>query len=360
VSGPGPLVSLVDGSELDNITELPDVTRRVQFRQRLTDERFRHLASLLEGRPEISLRAYLGDDITDLEFLRFFPGLGSFQVDAIWRGLSSLDGLRYVSATLDSLAIGRTKRPLSLAVLRQLTVLRSLYVEGQHRDLGVLGDLHSLENLTLRSITLPDLAQLTGLERLRSVALKLGGTTGIDLLPRIPNLEEIDIWRVRGLSNVEPLGSVEGLRVLALQALPQVRNLPDLSRLDRLTTVSLHTMKGITDLSPLAAAPRLEKLVLIAMPHLSPEALRPLVGHPTLRRGLWNIGSMRKTYEAHDILPVAPEPYGYADWRAGLPYRAILKDWMMAVRYGTREAGGRMVLDPGRPMRDPESNKDAG
>jgi hypothetical protein len=37
VSGLGRLVSLVDGSELNDVTELPDVTRRVQFRQQLRD-----------------------------------------------------------------------------------------------------------------------------------------------------------------------------------------------------------------------------------------------------------------------------------------------------------------------------------
>ena len=81
MSTPGRPVSLVDGSELGDVGKSPGVTRRVQFCERLTDERFRHLASLLEERPQIDLRACLGDGITDLELLRFFSGLRSFQVD---------------------------------------------------------------------------------------------------------------------------------------------------------------------------------------------------------------------------------------------------------------------------------------
>jgi hypothetical protein len=344
----GARIEMFDGSELDGVTELPPETRVVQFRQRLTDDRFRHLSTLLEGRPEIQLRAYLGSDIADLEFLRFFAGLKSFQVDAIWDGLASIDGLRHVSATLEWLAVGRTKRPLQLAVLGQLEVLRSLWIEGQHRDLAVLADLHSVETLTLRSITLPDLDLLTGLDRLRSLTVHLGGTNDLALLPRLGRLDDLEIWHVRGLVDITPIGSAIGLKRLFLQAQPQVRALPDLSRLTQLTEVTLHTMKGITDLSPLAALPALSKLILIAMPHLPPDALRPLVGHPTLRRGLWNIGSMRKTYKAHDILPIAPEPFGYADWQAGVPYRTILKAWLNAVHYGTREVNGRMVVDPNR------------
>jgi len=354
----GTRLSLIDGAELDAVSELPAGVQLVQFRQRLTDDRFRHLARLLDGRPEIALRAYLGSDITDLEFLRFFAGLRSFQVDAIWDGLTSIDGLRHVSATLESLAIGRTRRPLSLAVLGELDRLRSLWVEGQHHDLAVLADLHTVETLTLRSITLPDLGLLTGLDGLRSLALKLGGTNDLVLLPRVGRLEELEIWHVRSLADLTPVGFVTSLKRLFLQAQPQVRALPDLSRMTELSDVTLHTMKGITDLSPLASAPALAKLSLIAMPHLAPESLRPLVGHPTLRRGNWNIGSMRKTYQAHDILRIAPEPYGYAEWQAGVPYRTIVKSWLAAVQVGTREVDGRMVVNPDRASTRPPTPED--
>jgi hypothetical protein len=314
----GRWIELIDGSELDAIGELPAETVQVQFQRRLSDTRFRHLGRLLVGRPEITLRVYHADDVIDLEFLRWFPGLRSFAVDAMWPGVVSLDGLGHVASSLERLVIGRTKRPLSLAVLRDLTQLRSLILEGQHRDLAVIAELAGLEALTLRSVTLPDLALLTGLERLRRLDLKLGGTNDLGLLPELRSLEELELWRIRALNDLTPIEQAVGLRTLFLQALPRVRALPDLHRLVRLERVTLHTMKGITDLSPLAAVPALQTLMLVAMPHLSPEALRPLVGHPTLRRGLWNIGSVRKTYLAQEVLPIDPEPSGYAAWKAGV------------------------------------------
>lgn len=342
-----------DPAELDTLNELPAGITLVQFRRRLDDDRYRHLGRLLAGRPEIGLRVFASPDITDLELLRFFPSLRSFQVDAMWDRLSSLDGLRHLPADLDALGIGTTKRPMSLAGLARFGRLRWLAIEGRHRDLEVIGGLRTLETLMLRSVPLGGLALLTSLDRLTSLDLKLGGTADLRLLPNVGRLERLEIWQVRGLADVAPIGEVGTLQTLFLQALPQVRTLPPFEGLTVLRDVTLHTMKGVTDLTPLAAAPALETLSLIAMGQLEPADLRPLIGHPTLRRGLWNIGSMRKTYEAHDVLPIAPEPFGYADWKAGVPYRTILKTWLAAVQIGTREIEGRMVIDPDRAASAP-------
>jgi hypothetical protein len=349
----GSRFAIDDPAEIDTLDELPPGITLVQFRRRLDDDRYRRLGRLLAGRPEVGLRVFASPDITDLELLRFFPSLRSFQVDAMWDRLSSLDGLRHLPADLDALGIGTTKRPMSLAGLARFGRLRWLAVEGRHRDVEVIGGLHTLESLMLRSVPLEDLALLRSLDKLTSLDLKLGGTTDLRLLPRVGRLERLEIWQVRGLSDVSPIGEVRTLRSLFLQALPRVRTLPAFEALTALRDVTLHTMKGVTDLTPLATAPALETLSLIAMGHLEPADLRPLIGHPTLRRGLWNIGSMRKTYEAHDVLPIAPEPFGYADWKVGVPYRTILKAWLAAVQIGTREIGGRMVIDPDRAAAAP-------
>ncbi len=46
----------------------------------------------------------------------------------------NVEGLRHVEGSLETLGIGRTKRPLTLAVLARRAALRSLRIEGQHRD----------------------------------------------------------------------------------------------------------------------------------------------------------------------------------------------------------------------------------
>lgn len=284
----------------------------VQISTRLTDAEFQRVATFMEAYPEVRFRVYGGYDgsITDLEFLRFFPRLRRFAVDAIYE-LPALDGIRHLSEDLDALLIGRTRsRRFSLRTLKRFRRLHTLYLEGQQRDFEALGELRTLEDLTLRSITLPDLSALLPLERLTSLDIKLGGTRDLGLLPRIGRLTFVELWMVRGLDDVGPLAEVPTLERFMLQALKGVTRLPSFARSTALTGATLDTMKGITDLSPLAAAPNLGAVALIQMCHLQPEALRPFVGHPTLRRGTWGLCSDRKNREAYRLLPLGDPPRG--------------------------------------------------
>ena len=82
-----------------------------------------------------------------------------------------------------------------------------------------------MQDLTLRSITMPDLALLLPLSRLRSFALKLGGTRDLGLLPRIGELRYLELWMIRGLADVSVIGRLPTVRSLFLQALRQVESL---------------------------------------------------------------------------------------------------------------------------------------
>ena len=321
----------------------------IQFSQGLTDEEYRSVARLLADRPDVMLRAFggYGRTIPDLEFLRFFPMVRRVSVDALWGVLQSVDGLGHLSDELEDLGIGALKPPFDLRRIERFRHLRVLRLEGPIRHAEVLSTLTGLESLLLRSVRLPDLSPLLPLENLRRLDLKLGGTPDVALLPRIGRLEELEIWRVRGLSDLTSIADLPHLRTLHLEALPQATALPSLARLTHLRHVTLQSMHGITDLSPVAAAPALESLSLIQMEHLEPDDLRPLAGHPTLRRAHWNIGSLRKTYEAHDVLPLPPEPYGYDQWRAGVPYPDIRRAFSAALRIGLVERDGRMVVREG-------------
>jgi hypothetical protein len=289
----------------------PDCTT-VQFTSRLSDDDMRLLAELLAGYPDVRLRVYGAYDgsITDLDFLRFFPRLRRFAVEAY--GLQSLDGIGHLSSDLEDLLIGRTaSKRFSLATLTPFTGLRTLYLEGQQKDFEAIGQLVGLEDLTIRSITLPDLSALVPLRRLRSLDVKLGGTRDIALLPQIGQLEYVELWMVRGLDDVSPMAEVPTLRRLFLQALKNVTRLPSFRDSSSLRAATLETMKGVTDLSPLAEAPNLESLAIIDMGHLQPDAFRPFVGHPTLRRASIGLGSDRKNADAWDLLPLGPKPFNY-------------------------------------------------
>jgi len=295
----------------------PSLTGRgvVQFDRRLTDDDFTQLGEWFRAYPEMSLRAYGSYDhsITDLEFLRFFPTLRRFGADALWDSLTSLDGLRHLPPDLEELGIGATKAKLDLAVLSRFPALTWLFLEGQTKHLEVISGLRSLADLTLRSITMPDLSLLLPLTRLRSLDLKLGGTRDLGLLPRIGELRYLELWMIRGLTDVTVVGQIPSLRALFLQALRQVEALPDLRQASELRRIRLETMKGLHDLRPLATAPALEGVELIDMPHLQPEDLAPLVGLPHLQAVTPGLGSRRKNEAAAALLGL-PSVRGPFDW----------------------------------------------
>ena len=296
----------------------PSVTGRgvVQFDKRLTDDDFATLGEWFRQYPEMTLRAYGSYDhsIQDLEFLRFFPTLRRFSADALWRDLTSLDGLHHLPTDVDELGIGATRAKLDLAVLSRFPELRWLFLEGQTKHLEVISGFRSLYDLTLRSITMPDLSLLLPLKGLRSLDVKLGGTRELGLLPHVGELWYLELWMIRGLTDISAVGRIASLRSLFLQALRQVETLPDMSQMTSLRRVSLETMKGVRDLRPLATAPALEEIDLTDMRHLQPEDLAPLVGLPHLKAVSAGLGSRRKNEAAEALLGLPPVRGPY-DWR---------------------------------------------
>ncbi|HTG42351.1 MAG TPA: hypothetical protein VK697_12140 [Methylomirabilota bacterium] len=295
----------------------PSLTGRgvVQFRSLLNDDDLRQLGEWFRPYPEMTLRAYGSYDhsIVDLEFLRFFPTLRRFGADALWDSLTSLDGLRHLPTVLEELGIGATRAKLDLAILARFPELTWLFLEGQTKHLEVISGLAKLDDLTLRSITMPDLSLLLPLTRLRSLDLKLGGTRDLGLLPRVGELRYLELWMIRGLTDVTAVGQVPSLRALFLQALRQVETLPDFRQATELRRVRLETMKGLRDLSPLATAPALESVELIDMRHLKPEDLAPLIGLPRLKAVTPGLGSRRKNEAAAAMLGL-PYVSGPFDW----------------------------------------------
>jgi len=288
----------------------------VQFSSLLADDDFRRVAEWLRAYPRMTLRAYGGYDgsIRDLEFLRFFPTLRRFAADALWDRIDSLDGLRHLPDDLEELGLGATRRPLRLSPLRRFRDLRSLFVEGPVREIEVLSDLTAIDDLTLRSVTLPDLSLLLPLTKLRSLDLKLGGTNDLRLLPRIGEIRYLELWLIRGVTDLDPIGEMTGLRSLFLQALSGVRRLPDLSRCVELRRVHLETMKGLTDLAPLATAPALRDLILMDLRQLGVADLEPLRNAPALRAVNLGFGSVRKNDAGQAFLDL-PRVSAPDDWR---------------------------------------------
>lgn len=224
--------------------------RCVQFSRPLSEADHQLLAGFLRQYPHVWLRAY-GPWFKnfDLDFLRHYPFVRHLEIDVL--DLANLDGLQHVSPELESFGLGETKRKAhSFSFLQRFPRLRTLHLEGHTKDIDVIGALSQLEKLTLRSITLPDLSVLRPLKQLRALEIKLGGTKKLDLLPEIGKLRYLELWMIRGLTDLGPIASVRTLQFLFLQALKNVAVIPSLAGLPLLRRIHLHTMKGLTDLRP--------------------------------------------------------------------------------------------------------------
>lgn len=305
-------------ADLSDASPLRQDEGKVRVTGRLSDDGHRAVAALLRERPDVQL--WIDDRTEELELLRHYPGLRRLGVTSL--RLRTWDGVVHVADTLTELHMGDTLKPISIAPFGALRHLTALGIHGPVRNVEVIGHLSSVQDLQLRSVTLPDLSLLLPMPRLTTLWVGLGGTADLSLLPRFELLNDLELWRIRGLRNVAMLGDLPALRRLMLQSMSSVTELPSMRGAASLRRLALETMRGITDLAPIADAPTLEELLLIEMPQLSPDSLRPLIGHPTLRRGTWGFGSTRRNIAAYDLLPLGNPPYGHPAWAAWMESRA--------------------------------------
>ena len=272
----------------------------VQFEEPLDNQDYLVLASELERRPNVRLRVYGHSSFTDVDFLEHFPNVRKLSID-LW-SLDDLSGFQAVRALDEFTFLGTQTKSHSLDFLKRFPTLRKLYLEGHKKDIEVIASLSRIEHLTLRSITLPSFDLLTSLPALSGLEIKLGGSKNLDAIQALQALRYLELWLVKGLSDLSVIAEIKTLERLSLQALRNVRSLPSFRKLQDLRAISLETMKGLTDLAPIAEAPALEWLSLLDMPSISVEAVQCLVGHPSLQFFRAGLGSMKRNADAEALL----------------------------------------------------------
>lgn len=265
----------------DPFRPLEPHVRIIQFGRMLSEPELEAAGALIRDRPDVCLRVY-PNEAADLSFLRHFRGLGRLDL-AIFE-LGDLSGLEQVADTLTSFHFRKTRRTFPLGFLRAMPALRDLHLEGHRKGIEVLGDLTGLTDVSLRSISLPDLSLLLPIRGLRELSLRLGGTRALGLLPRFEALELLDLMRVKGLTELSVLAEMKRLRTLGLDGLPHVAELPSLAPLEALQTVILDSMTALRSLEPVAAAPGLRRLEVIGMAKMTAASFTCLLGHPRLER----------------------------------------------------------------------------
>jgi hypothetical protein len=245
-------------------------------------------------------------EVRDLAFLRRLPPITRF--DMYDFGFDAFEQFEHLPEDLHELRLSNTKSSrLSLKFLRRFTRLHTLNIEGHRKDIEAVGEITSLRDLELRSITLPDLSLLKPLVNLESLDIKLGGTKDLRPVAEFGKLRYLEVWQAKGLSDLGPIADLSHLQRLHLESLVQVRSLPSFANLRMLRRAAILCLKSITDISPVAAAPALEELHAAGMPHLEPASYAVFRGHPTLRGAVIGFGSKKKNAEVVKLLGLPSE-----------------------------------------------------
>ena len=317
--------------------------RVVQTHNPVGSKTWRQLNDLLFGiRPDVQLRVYgFYSQACDLSFLCALSNVQHFSADCLRSaqnieaitqmpalrslGIGILDlhdfeFLADLSNALEEIYLGATlsKRP-SLRHLERFTRLKKLSIDGHRKNLDTISDLATLEDLTLRSVTVKDLSFVRPLSKLWSLDIKLGGSNDLSALHDIGNIKYLELWQIRGLSDLSPISSLTGLQFLFLQSLPQVTALPDFSRLIKLRRVHLDNMKGIRDLNPLCRAPALEEVQHVNANTQRPQDYVELLKSKTVRRLAVGFGSNAKNQAFSALLaeynkaPFKYSPFAFSD-----------------------------------------------
>lgn len=282
---------------------------------------------LLPARPEIELRIYgFYKSVCDLSFLACLPNLRHFSADCLMRAtavesVAQLPNLQSLSIEIDNLqnfdfleslpndelrklSLGATKsRKPTLRHLRRYGKLQTLRLDGQQKDIEIISKLSCLESLTLRCITLTDLAFLRDIPQLQSLSITLGGTNNLSALAGMDQLQFLELRQIRGLSDLSAISSMHGLRSLFLENLPHVTAIPDLSRLRALRKIVLDNLKGLKNISSLAQASELEELNHASANGIAPAHYAKLLTQKTLKQINVGFGSNHKNIEFQKLLP---------------------------------------------------------
>lgn len=219
--------------------------------------------------------------VQNLEAVASLPNLEDLGIDA-W-DLRDFNFLNLVPSCLRCLSLGETRsKTPSLAPISRFKSLRVLYLEGQKRDIEVISALSCLEDLTLSSISTPTIDFLIGLDTLWSLDIKLGGIKDFSALRKMSSIKYLELWQVRGLSDLSFISDMVGLQHLFLQSLAKVTQLPELRSLRRLRRVRLEAMRGLTNIGSLESAPALEQVLIPMSWGLNPSDFTGLLQSPTL------------------------------------------------------------------------------
>ncbi|MBQ0906854.1 hypothetical protein [Micromonospora sp. U21] len=281
---------------------------RVQFQEPLSEADYRSLAVILMDHPSVTVRAYGSDEeLATLRLLRWFPHLRRLSVAGLYN-LTDLTPLHQLSADVEVLDIGETRKPLDLTPVAAFRDLRELRIVAHRRGLADLLNANpGLQGLALWRLPVDRLIPAVTLAHLQSLSLTLGSLTDGEWLAQFPTLRYLALRNVRRLTNLDTVTRLPALQWLILNSLI-TDQLPDFSPCTALLRVDCDAMRHLrhpTSLQGLAAAPQLRDL-RVTQSQLPVNAFMPFTSHPSLEHVGVGLGSERRNRDAHRLLGRTP------------------------------------------------------
>lgn len=237
--------------------------------------------------------------------------LGIFELD-------TLDVLNRVPDSLIDITLGwtRSKKP-NIEPLCRFRRLRRLYLEGHTKGIEAISTLVDLEDLTLRSISTQGVEYLQPLEKLWSLDIKLGGIGSLAAIEGKSCIKYLELWQIRGYSDLDIVRNLPGLQNLFVQSMPKVAAIPLLDDAVTLRRIVLQNMGGLKKLDSLRHAPSLEEFLLIEGNKQQPEDLIPVLENRNVSMvGAWFGSTARndrfdRLRDAHDKRPWEWREFAY-------------------------------------------------
>ncbi len=315
----------ITGKEVEQLVSDPNI-RTLQCSSPVESDTWDLLnRKLFSQRPEIELRVYgFYSAVCDLSFVSRIGNVRRFSADCLMQatgvehiaslenleelsiGIYSLDSFDFLKQLANgikslSLAATKSKKP-QLQMLSRFQSLTHLYLERQQQGIEVLSELRALEKLTLRSITTEGLDYILTLPRLWSLDIKLGGIRNLSAIAGKESIKYLELWQIRGLSDIRVISSLGGLQSLFLQSLINVTAIPDLSKLYTLRRLHLENLKSLRDVSAICHAPALEEFLHISAQNVQPEMYKDLMSMPSLKYVHVGYGSRKKNEEFNALV----------------------------------------------------------
>jgi protein phosphatase 1 regulatory subunit 7 len=164
--------------------------------------------------------------------------------------------------TLKELIITDTKtKALNLEYLSEYKKLKVLFSCGHQKNIKTIGELTQLEHLSLHSSSKITLDFINKLKKVKTLSLMLGGKENINEIDN-PNIEELEIIRVRGFNDLGDISRFPNLKKLHIEDQIKLEQINFKTSLPKLKSFKLLNCKTFNELTGLINLPQLEELII--------------------------------------------------------------------------------------------------